>query len=117
MKECYGDKEELKKLGEIKKYSYTIEQMLDNNLKCKNGENFLEVENRMNSSIEYIIKRNMGKKVAIVSHGAAIKYYLKKYCDFYNNKLIYEGNEVVISSPCILKLEFENLKLNKIIFL
>ena len=40
----YGDREELKKLGEIKKNSYTIEQMLDNSLKCTGGESFKEVE-------------------------------------------------------------------------
>ena len=73
MKEYCGDREELKKLGQIKKNSYTIEQMIDNTLKCTGGENFKEVEKRMNEVIEEIVKNNIGKNVAIVSHGAAIK--------------------------------------------
>lgn len=59
--------------------------MLDNSLKCTGGESFKEVEQRMNEVIENIIKHNNGKKVVIVSHGASIKYYLKKYCNFTNN--------------------------------
>lgn len=117
MKEGCGDKEELKKIGEIKKNSYTIEQMIDNTLKCTGGENFTEVEKRMNEVIEYILKSNIGKNVAIVSHGASIKYYLKKYCDFRNNKLIYKEKEINIASPSVLKLEFEEIKLKKIIFI
>ncbi len=116
MKECCGDREELKKLGKIKKNSYTIEQMIDNTLKCTGGESFLEVETRMNEAVEDIVKNNIGKNVVIVSHGAAIKYYLKKYCDFKNNKLLYKEKEINIASPSILKLEFEELKLKEIIF-
>lgn len=116
MKECCGDREELKKLGKIKKNSYTIEQMIDNSLKCTGGENFTEVEKRMNEVIEEIVKNNIGKNVAIVSHAAAIKYYLKKYCDFINTKLVYKENEVIISSPSIFKLEFEGLQLKELYF-
>jgi len=104
-------------MGEIKKNSYTVEQMIDNSLKCTGGENFIEVEKRMDEAIEYIVKNNIGKSVAIVSHGAAIKFYLKKYCDFKNNKLMYKEQEINITSPSVLKLEFEGLKLKRIIFI
>lgn len=91
--------------------------MIDNSLKCTNGESFIEVEKRMDEAIKNIVKNNIERKVAIVSHGAAIKYYLKKYCDFRNNKLVYKGKEIKIDSPSILKLEFEGLKLEKILFI
>lgn len=91
--------------------------MIDNSLKCTEGENFIEVEKRMDEVIRNIVKNNIGKKVAIVSHGAAIKYYLKKYCDFRNNKLLYKEKEVKIDSPSILKLEFEGIELEKILFI
>ena len=122
MKECCGDREELKKLGKIKKNSYTIEQMIDNTLKCTGGESFLEVETRMNEAVEDIVKNNIGKNVVIVSHAEPLSgatptgYYLKKYCDFKNNKLLYKEKEINIASPSILKLEFEELKLKEIIF-
>ena len=88
--------------------------MLDNSLKCTGGESFKEVEQRMNEVIENIIKHNNGKKVVIVSHGASIKYYLKKYCNFTNNKLFYNKKELVIGSPSVLKLKFNDFKLKEI---
>ncbi|MBF0988159.1 MAG: histidine phosphatase family protein [Clostridiales bacterium] len=98
----------------MKKNSYTIEQMLDNSLKCTGGESFKEVEQRMNEVIENIIKHNNGKKVVIVSHGASIKYYLKKYCNFTNNKLFYNKKELIIESPSVLRLKFNDFKLKEI---
>lgn len=115
MKGCCGDREELRRLGKNKRNPYTIEQMINNSLKCAGGENFTEVEKRMNEVIEEIVENNIGKNVAIVSHGAAIKYYLKKYCDFKNNKLLYKEKEIYIASPSILKLEFEGIKLKEIV--
>lgn len=88
--------------------------MLDNSLKCTGGECFEEVEQRMNEVIENIIKYNNEKKVVIVSHGASIKYYLKKYCNFTNNKLFYNKKELVIGSPSVLKLKFNDFKLKEI---
>ena len=87
--------------------------MLDNSLKCTGGESFKEVEQRMNEVIENIIKHNNGKKVVIVSHGASIKYYLKKYCNF-TNKLFYNKKELIIESPSVLRLKFNDFKLKEI---
>lgn len=52
----------LKELGKNKKYSYTEEQLLDKNLKNINGENGIEVNNRMTNSLNKILKENEGKK-------------------------------------------------------
>ena len=41
----------------------------------------MEVRNRMFSAITKILNDNKGKNIAIVSHGTAISYLLKKWCD------------------------------------
>ena len=51
-------------------------------------------------------KNNIGKNVAIVSHGAAIKFYLMKWCEIKNNKIYYKSNEIVVNSPGVVKVSF-----------
>ena len=111
MKENFGDLEELKRLEETKEHSYTIEQIINPRLKCTEGENMLEVKERMEKAINEIVQKNLGKKVVVVSHGAAIKFYLSKWCEFRENKLFYNNTEITTESPSILKLTFngENL--------
>lgn len=106
MKENYGDLNELQMIGKNKKNPYTIEQILNPNLKCKDGESMKEVQERMQKSISKILKNNYGKKVAIVSHGAAIKFYLMKWCEIKNNKIYYKSNEIVVNSPGVVKVSF-----------
>ena len=111
MKENFGYLEELKRLGETKEHSYTIEQIINPSLKCTGGENMLEVKERMENAINEILLNNLGQKVVVVSHGAAIKFYLSKWCEFRGNKLFYNNTEITTESPSILKLTFysENL--------
>ena len=111
MKENFGDLEELKRLEETKEHSYTIEQIINPRLKCTEGENMLEVKERMEKAINEIVQKKLGKKVVVVSHGAAIKFYLSKWCEFRENKLFYNNTEITTESPSILKLTFnsENL--------
>ena len=53
-----------------------------------------------------------GKKAAFVSHGGSIKFLLLNWCEVSKNtKLEYKGKELNISSPCLLKLTFENKEL------
>lgn len=107
-----GNLEKLKELGKDKKYSYTEEQLLDGKLKNIDGENRIEVNNRMSNSLNKILKENEGKNIVIVSHGAAIKFYLLNYCKVNENlNLEYKGKELVITSPCLLKLIFKNNEL------
>ena len=104
-KENYGDLKELKKLGENKKNKFTIEQLLDQKLKNSNGENRIEVENRMNEAIEKVIEDDIGKKIAIISHGAAIKFWLMKWCKLNeNNEIQYKQKIIKLNSPGILKI-------------
>lgn len=63
-------------------------QFLDENYKIGSGESQKEVIDRMYSTIIKIINKNTNKNIAIVSHGTAIMFLLKKWCDvqFINNK-------------------------------
>lgn len=101
-------------MGEIKKYPYTIEQIIDPFLKCEDGENMIEVKNRMEQAMQSIIRNNIGGKVVVVSHGAAIKFYLRDWCKFKENKLFYNNAEIKTESPSILKLIFNQEELKSI---
>ena len=112
MKEKYGDIEELLELGKNKKNNFTTEQLLDSKLKNKNGENRDEVTKRMEEAFYKVFDENMGKKIAIVSHGAAIIFLLMKWCKLNNNNNIeFNKKEIILNSPGIIKLVFEEKQL------
>lgn len=71
--------------------NFERKQFLDENYKLNNGENQKEVRDRMCSIIMKILNEYPNKRIAIVSHGTAISYSLKKWCDvsIVNNKLRY----------------------------
>jgi stage V sporulation protein G len=60
-----------------------------------------------------ILAEYEGKKVAIVSHGGSIKFFLLNWCEVNNDvKLVYHNNTVLnIKSPCLLKLTFNKQEL------
>lgn len=66
----------------------------------------------MNKTFNTILKENFGKKIAIVSHGASIKFLLMEWCKL-NNKNEIEFNEKIIklNSPGIIKVIFEDNEL------
>ena len=107
-----GDLIELSKLGESKKNSYTTEQLLDENLKNKDGESRKEVQNRFLKSLNTLLKENPHKRVVIVSHGAAIKYMLLKWCYLNNRNQITYNDKVIIEEklelPNVIKLTFDS---------
>ena len=116
MKENYGDLKSLEELGKIKKESFTIEQLLNETLKNKDGESREEVTNRMERTFEHILKENFGKNVAIVSHGAAIKFLIMKWCNLNkNNQLEFKDKIITLNSPGVLKLIFDDMDLNEIV--
>lgn len=106
-----GEIKLLKELGKTKKYSYTTEQLLDENLKNLNGESRKETYNRFKKSFDEILSKNQGKKIAIVTHGAAIKFMLMRWCEFdlinketkYKNKILINDK---LKTPEIFKLTF-----------
>lgn len=87
---------------------YTIEQMLNPKLKCTNGESMEEVKVRMDDSIKRIVNENLGKKVAIISHGAAIKFFLMNWCKLSGAYLYYKGNCIRVNSPGVIKILIED---------
>lgn len=113
-KENYGDLAELAELGKVKENPYTIEQIIDRDLKCTNGESMNDTKNRFEEKINEVINNNLGKKIAIVSHGAAIKFYLMNWCELIGKDIVYKGNIIKIESPSITKLIFdENIQLKE----
>ena len=89
--------------------SFTIEQLLDENLKNVGGESRKEVKERMEKSFDVILKENFEKRIAIVSHGAAIKFFLMKWCKLNNkNEMQFNKKIIELNSPGIIRLIFEN---------
>lgn len=113
MKENYGNLDILKELGKTKTLPFTKEQLQDNNLKNIDGESYNDVITRMNNFFDELIhSSNENDNIAVVSHGAAIKFYLSQFCKLNQNiKLVFNDNILSITSPCVLKLEFRDKKL------
>lgn len=90
-------------------------QFLDENYKMNNGESQQEVRDRMYNAILRILNDNNGKKIAIISHGTAISFLLRKWCDteFLNDKIrcSFHGNILLngyINNCEGFKLEFDD---------
>ena len=90
-------------------------QLLDENYKIGNGESQKEVRERMYNVIMDILNKNKDKRIAIVSHGTAISYLLKKWCDIeiVDDKMRYGFNGKVLLHNYFdycetFKLEFDD---------
>lgn len=100
-----GSLEELKILGENKKNLYTTEQMLDENLKTSDGENRKEVTARMERKLNEVLEENRGKRIVLLSHGAAIKFLLMKWCKLNEENILeYNNRKIILNSPGLIKL-------------
>ena len=109
MRESFGDLKKLEEIGKNKQHSFTIDQLLDEQLKNVNGESRIEVANRMEKAFNRVLYENSGKNIAIVSHGASIKFLLMKWCKLNkNNQLEYDGKIINLNSPGVLKLVFND---------
>ena len=88
------------------------EQLAFPKFKTRDGESANDTNKRMNEFIEEILEKYKEKRIAVISHGGAIKFYLLSYCKI-NEKLNLEYNEkeLLITSPCLLKMTFRNNKL------
>lgn len=112
MKENCGNLESLKDLGKNKQESFTTEQLLDENLKNIEGESRIEVTYRMERAFQRVLSENIGKKIAIVSHGASIKFFLMKWCQLnVDNQLEFNRKIITLNSPGVLELVFQDGKL------
>ena len=93
--------------------------MLAPELKNIDGESNIEVKERMKGFLDEILESNAGQRVALVSHGAAIKFLLQIWCEFRLDDagFFFEEEYVCpqkIASPCIIKLVFEDDKIKQI---
>lgn len=112
MKGVCGNLDELKQLGKSKKNSYTFEQLKDKNLKNLDGESNAEVSERMQKFLFEIIENYNYKKIAIVSHGASIKFFLANYCEFDENMNLYYNNKILnVKSPSIFNIRIKNSRI------
>ena len=65
----------------------------------------------MNKALEKILKDNNGKNIAIVSHGAAIKFLLLNWCMLDSNKdLVFNKNVIKVDSPSVIEIIFDGEK-------
>ena len=108
----------LKELGEFMKNKKTRdpsqEQLLDREFKTSDGESAEDTRKRMTKFFNKILQEYNGKKIAVVSHGGSIKFFLLNWCKVNEDvKLVYKNKVLDITSPCLLKLTFrENELLN-----
>ena len=108
----------LKELGEFMKNKKTQdpsqEQLLDRKIKTSDGESAEDTRKRMTKFFDKILQEYNGKKIAVVSHGGSIKFFLLNWCKVNEDvKLVYKNTVLDITSPCLLKLTFiENELLN-----
>ena len=95
--------------------NFERKQFLDEDYKIVGGESQREVRKRMKSAIMQILNENREKKILIVSHGTAISFLLKEWCDIelveeklqynFNGKNIFNG---YLNNCETFKLEFDN---------
>ena len=84
------------------------EQLLDRTFRTSDGESAEQTRKRMNKFFDKILKEYEEKRIAVISHGGSIKFFLLNWCVVNENvKLVYNKNTILnIKSPCLLKLTF-----------
>ena len=106
----------LKELGEFMKDKATRdpsqEQLLDRTFKTSDGESAEQTRERMNKFFDKILKEYEGKRIAVISHGGSIKFFLLNWCEVNKDvKLVYKDIVLDITSPCLLKMTFRKNEL------
>ena len=106
----------LKELGEFMKDKKTRdpsqEQLLDRKFKTSDGESAEDTRQRMTKFFDKILQEYNWKKIAVVSHGGSIKFFLLNWCEVNEDvKLVYKNTVLDITSPCLLKLTFRKNEL------
>lgn len=72
-----------RKYGNLEKNAnpdFFRDQYLNSKLKLEDGESQEEVRNRFMEAYNEIVSNNKGKKIAIISHGTAISFFLMNWC-------------------------------------
>ena len=88
------------------------EQLVYQKFKTSDGESAEDTNKRMTEKLNEILEEYKDKRVAIVTHGGSIKFLLLNWCKVNENvKLEYKEKELNITSPCLLKLTFNDKEL------
>ena len=105
-----GNLEEIAEFMKDKKTRDVSEvQLIFPKFKTSDGESLEETKKRMLEFILELLDKYKEKRIAVVSHGGSIKFLLLNWCMLNNNKkLEYKGKELNITSPCLLKLIFQD---------
>ena len=107
----------LKELGEFMKDKMTRdpsqEQLLDRTFRTSDGESAEQTRERMNRFFNQMLKEYEGKRIAVISHGGSIKFFLLNWCTVNEDvKLVYNKKTILnIKSSCLLKLIFRKKEL------
>ncbi len=88
------------------------EQLAFPEFKTRDGESANDTNKRMNDFFNEILEKYKGKRIAVISHGGTIKFYLLSFCKINERlNLEYKENELAINSPCLLKMTFRKNEL------
>lgn len=88
-------------------------QLLDPTFRTSDGESAEQTKARMNRFFAKILQEYAEKRVAVVSHDSAIKFFLLNWCTVNEDaKLVYQDTILDIKSPCLLKLTFRKNLIN-----
>jgi len=91
------------------------EQLAFPEFKTRDGESANDTNKRMNEFFNEILEKYKGKRIAVISHGGTIKFYLLSFCKVNERlNLEYKENELAINSPCLLKMTFRKNELVKL---
>ena len=95
---------------------FGLRQNDDENYKIEDGESQKEVRERVYKALMDVIDEYKDKRVVIVSHGSAILWLLKQWCDIdlKNKCIIFNDKQILydnIFNCTTFKLEFDNKKL------
>ena len=111
-----GNIEDLAKfMSDKKTRDPSREQLAFPEFKTRDGESANDTNKRMNEFFDEILEKYKEKRIAIVSHGGSIKFYLLSCCKV-NEKLNleYKTRELYITSPCLLKMTFKGSNLTNL---
>ncbi|MGN0993287.1 MAG: histidine phosphatase family protein [Bacilli bacterium] len=108
-----GNIEELSKFMDNKETrDPSREQLAFPEFKTRDGESANDTNKRMNEFMSEILEKYNEKRIAVISHGGTIKFYLLSYCKVNERlNLEYKRKELTITSPCVLKMTFRKNEL------
>ncbi len=95
---------------------FELRQNNDENYKVGNGESQKEVRERVYKALMEVVDKYKDKRIVIVSHGSAILWLLKQWCDVdLTNKYVTFNDKVILNDNVFncttFKLEFDDKKL------